>query len=155
MPSSYPLKKLLKETFSLALLNVFLISVFTLLKNPYFGLDMESEVDLPIFNIAATLILFVFFEELFFRYFPFKTWKFFFRGNTSFWIVGVLTSTVFALAHMAFELGSMIAFPQFFSGMYFWHLIRQDSGFKLAFLSHCFYNLIFITPILILTLLGF
>ncbi|MFC1649702.1 CPBP family intramembrane glutamic endopeptidase [Patescibacteria group bacterium] len=151
MDHGYPLRKLFIETIGLATLNVAFVVLFTYLNTPFLGLNTSQNVTIPLGFIMVTLLLFVFVEELVFRYIPYRVWRRFFSNNKSFWLFGITTSLLFAAMHMGPMSKETLAFPQLLSGLYFWHLIRKQKGFKLVLLSHTMYNLMFITPLIVAT----
>lgn len=91
-----------------------------------------------IFSLLTTVPIAVLIEEFFFRFLAYKLLVF---GKNDFWVIGIISSALFAWIHGFVGASSSYGFPtpQLILGLYLWRYI--PSGFRTVFWIHIFYNL--------------
>ncbi|MBS3070877.1 CPBP family intramembrane metalloprotease [Candidatus Pacearchaeota archaeon] len=83
-----------------------------------------------------TIILVPVWQELVFRYLPYKFW---YLPSGNILLVGIVSSIVFALIHLYF--GKWFVLLAFFAGLLYW-VIMVKFGFIYAILAHSAINII-------------
>lgn len=86
-----------------------------------------------------TVVLVPIWQEFVFRYLPFQFW---YLPTGEFWLVGLVSSFVFALIHWYF--GKWFVVVAFLAGLLYWWVIVQF-GFLAAILTHAIVNIIGLT----------
>ena len=105
----------------------------------------EGNVVGIVFLGIMTSVIAAFFEELIFRFLPFKVWSKWLK-TVPYWLMGFFTAFFFALVHTNTKNGFEFPLLQFILGLYLWSLIRYKNGYRLAATGHFIFNLtIFIT----------
>lgn len=99
----------------------------------------DKDVLTLVIYLSTIGLIIVGIEEIIFRLVPYLIFKKTLK-RTSFWILGVVMSVIFAIAHTSFKYGFNFPLFQFVAAMYFWSLIRYPKGYGLAVVSHLIYN---------------
>lgn len=86
-----------------------------------------------------TIALVPIWQEVIFRYLPFQFW---YLPTQNFWLVGIVSSFIFALIHWYF--GLVFAVAAFFAGLIYWW-VMVHYGLVAVILVHALVNIIDLT----------